>query len=162
VDCKLKKIKIQPCEGQACGIRMFVDEEELGYGTLEADLRIKGGEKPQLTLKQHVKVDSIELNAEVKEIKVNEMNFGEALEQLKQGNKVTRSGWNGKEMYVTKIPAGNAMYQGYDMQDCFGLKTANNLMQPGWLPSQNDLFAEDWNVIDKRTRVKTYKSMYER
>lgn len=76
-----------------------------------------------------------------------QLNFGEVLDVLKVGGKVCRNGWNGKGMYVTKIPAGNAMYQGYNMQDCLGLKTANGVMQPGWIPSQNDLFAEDWEVL---------------
>ena len=28
------------------------------------------------------------------------MNFGLALEKLKKGNKVKRSGWNGKDQYI--------------------------------------------------------------
>ena len=75
------------------------------------------------------------------------LNFGEALEALKNGEKVQRIGWNGKGMYITLIKAGNAMHDGFDMQDCIGMKTANNLMQPGWLASQNDMLAEDWRVI---------------
>ena len=47
-----------------------------------------------------------------KESKQENMNFGEALEKLKQREKVAREGWNGKGMYITLIPAGNAMYQG--------------------------------------------------
>lgn len=76
------------------------------------------------------------------------MFFGEALELVKDRSKIARNGWNGKGMYVTRIPSGNSTYQGYDMQDCLGLKTANGVMQPGWLPSQNDLFAEDWEVVE--------------
>lgn len=76
------------------------------------------------------------------------MNFGQVLELVKKRSKIARKGWNGKGMYVTLIPAGNAMYQGYNMQDCLGLKTANGVMQPGWTPSQNDLFAEDWEVVE--------------
>lgn len=44
-------------------------------------------------------------------------------------------------------PSGNAMWQGYPMQDCIGMKTANNLMQPGWLASQADVLAEDWEIV---------------
>lgn len=76
------------------------------------------------------------------------MKFEEVLGLVKTGSKmIRRIGWNGKGMYVTMIPAGNAMYQGYNMQDCLGLKTANSEMQPGWTPSQNDLFSEDWEVL---------------
>jgi len=74
--------------------------------------------------------------------------FSVALAQLKKGRKVARLGWNGKDQYVTLIPAGNAFFQGYDMQDCLGLKNAQGEMQPGWCPSQGDLFAEDWVLLD--------------
>lgn len=80
-------------------------------------------------------------------MKRTKLNFSEALDVLKISGKVCRNGWNGKGMYVTKIPAGNAMYQGCNMQDCLGLKTVNGVMQPGWIPSQNDLFADDWEVV---------------
>lgn len=70
------------------------------------------------------------------------------IKALKEGKKLARKGWNGKEMYITLIPAGNAMFQGYPIQDCVGMKTANNLMQPGWLPSQVDMLAEDWEIVD--------------
>ena len=75
------------------------------------------------------------------------MDFGKAIEELKVGKKVARKGWNGKSMYITLIPAGNAMHQGYNMQDCIGMKTAKNEMQPGWLASQTDMLAEDWKII---------------
>lgn len=76
------------------------------------------------------------------------MNFGLAIEALKAGKKVARAGWNGKGMYITLIKAGNAMYQGYDMQDCIGMKTADNKMQPGWLASQADILSDDWLIIE--------------
>ena len=72
----------------------------------------------------------------------------EALEYALRGSRIARAGWNGKDQWVKKIPAGNATYQGYDMQDCLGLKNAQGQMQPGWLPSQGDIFATDWVVLD--------------
>lgn len=79
------------------------------------------------------------------------MNFGEALEALKKWERVQRAGWNGKGMWLVLIRSGNAMYKGYgcafDMQDCIGLKTADDKMQPGWLASQADMLAEDWTVL---------------
>lgn len=74
--------------------------------------------------------------------------FGWALRMLKNGKKVRREEWNGKGMYITLIPAGNARHQGFDMQDCIGMKTVNNLMQPGWLASQPDMLAEDWMIVE--------------
>jgi hypothetical protein len=79
------------------------------------------------------------------------MNFGQALENLKSGHRVCREGWNGKDMWLTLIKAGNALHKSsagaFDMQDCIGMKTATNVMQPGWLASQNDMLAEDWVVL---------------
>ena len=72
------------------------------------------------------------------------MDFGSALRRLKKGGKVARKGWNGKGMYLTMIRAGNAVHQGFSMQDCIGMKTADHKMQPGWLASQADMLAEDW------------------
>lgn len=76
------------------------------------------------------------------------MTFGLAVEAMKKGNKVSRVGWNGKGMWITIIPSGNAMFMGFDMQDCIGMKTASSVMQPGWLASQNDILAEDWMIAE--------------
>ena len=90
-----------------------------------------------------------------------EMNFGEALELLKKGEKVCREGWNGKKMYITlkpgypdgidcneatakahNIPIGtNIVYCPY-----LEMKTADNKLVP-WLASQTDILAEDWMEV---------------
>lgn len=75
------------------------------------------------------------------------MDFGSAILNLKERYKVARKGWNGKEMYITLIPAGNAMFLHYPMQDCIGMKTADYKMQPGWVPSQANMLAEDWIIV---------------
>ncbi len=72
--------------------------------------------------------------------------FGWALNQLRAGKKVTRSGWNGKGMWLTLIMPGNAVHMGFDMQPCIGMKTAKGGMQPGWLASQDDMLAFDWVI----------------
>lgn len=78
--------------------------------------------------------------------------FGEAVEALKQGKRITRAGWNGKDMWLVLIKPGNAMHisskGSFPMQECVGMKTANNLMQPGWLASQADILADDWLILD--------------
>lgn len=89
------------------------------------------------------------------------MNFGMALEVAKTGNKIARSGWNGKNMFVcymppmelpeasvnerTKkfVPDGDLKVGGY-----FVMFTADKTWQPGWLASQSDLLAEDWEIVD--------------
>jgi hypothetical protein len=78
--------------------------------------------------------------------------FGFALQLLKDGQRVRRAGWNGKGMWLVLIRAGNAMHTSragaFDMQDCIGMKTADNKMQPGWLASQADLLSSDWELVE--------------
>lgn len=60
----------------------------------------------------------------------------------------TEKGWNGKGMWLCIIPHTNNMWKGFPMQDCIGMKTADDKMQPGWLASQADMLAEDWIVVE--------------
>ena len=77
--------------------------------------------------------------------------FGQALKRLRLGRRVARAGWNGKGMWLILLPGGARVHwqgkNGYRVQDCIGMKTANNLLQPGWLASQNDMLAEDWVLV---------------
>ncbi|MGV3337002.1 DUF2829 domain-containing protein [Latilactobacillus curvatus] len=89
------------------------------------------------------------------------MNFGKAIEQLKQGNKVARKGWNGKGMWLVLMPslyleAGKANARTIkhigkntplDCQPYIVMWTAEQKWQPGWLASQADILAEDWKVV---------------
>ena len=70
-------------------------------------------------------------------------NFGEAISELKKGNKVTRKGWNGKNMWLElQVPdAHSKMTLPY-----IYMKTADNNKVP-WLASQTDVLSEDWEVI---------------
>ena len=70
-------------------------------------------------------------------------NFGEVISELKKGNKVTRKGWNGKNMWLElQVPDANSkMTLPY-----IYMKTADNNKVP-WLASQTDILSEDWEVI---------------
>lgn len=68
------------------------------------------------------------------------MTFSKALEHLKDGWKVSRSGWNGKGMYIYLEPKSGVMEAHIVMY------TAEGKFQPGWLASQADLLADDWTV----------------
>lgn len=97
------------------------------------------------------------------------MNFSEALESLKNGWRVSRSGWNGKGQFVYQtvgntvskdfIPKFASLPQsvkdflekkGEDVvfNSSLTLYNAQGEMQPGWVPSQGDLIAEDWQVVE--------------
>ena len=82
------------------------------------------------------------------------MNFGEAIEALKSGKKVAREGWNGKGMYVY-LADGNLLTDAigdgsFPFIDTIVIKTVDNKYCIGWLASQTDMLAEDWNIVDRR------------
>lgn len=71
------------------------------------------------------------------------MNFGEALEELNNGNRVQRSGWNGKGMWINlQIPDANSKMS----LPYLYMKTADDKLVP-WLASQTDILATDWSVV---------------
>lgn len=81
------------------------------------------------------------------------MNFGHALEMLKLGYRVARTGWNGRNMFLF-------LAKGEDLTSCICnenmppcvdsicMKTADDKICIGWLASQTDMLAEDWEVIE--------------
>lgn len=81
------------------------------------------------------------------------MNFGKAIESLKEGKKVARSGWNGKGMWLTLVrawdynPNGHNSPAGIEKLPWIGIKTADYKFVP-WLASQTDVLAEDWVEVD--------------
>jgi hypothetical protein len=96
------------------------------------------------------------------------MNFGSAIEALKSGLKVARSGWNGKGMFLYYVPANSYPAQTEAAKAFFfGKKEGGNLGGPimvpyrayiamktvdddvvPWLASQTDMLADDWEIID--------------
>lgn len=87
------------------------------------------------------------------------MNFSRVLEHLKEGDKVARSGWNGKGMFLFLVPGSTFVVNRppllgiylegteIDYHAHIDMKTADDKVVP-WLASQTDLLAEDWEVID--------------
>jgi len=79
------------------------------------------------------------------------MNFGEAILILKQGNCVARQGWNGKGMYlylddvISCTPEGEFV----SSEPVIVMFTAQRKYQAGWLASQQDILAEDWERIER-------------
>lgn len=86
------------------------------------------------------------------------MSFGLAIEALKLGKRVARAGWNGKGMFLYLIK-GSELQSGlkYGFGEYIGepefvsticMKTADNKLVAGWLASQTDVLADDWQLID--------------
>ena len=84
------------------------------------------------------------------------MNFGKAIDLLKEGKKVSRKGWNGKNQYIEL--ATNISYKNVDGEIInISHKTMGNKaiafigtsgIQIGWLASQSDMLSDDWELID--------------
>lgn len=85
------------------------------------------------------------------------MNFGQALLELVKGKNVAREGWNGKNMFLYLIKGDDlsaGLKYGYGeyvgepkFVDTIAMKTAQNTIVVGWLASQTDMLAEDWEVV---------------
>lgn len=81
------------------------------------------------------------------------MNFGKALEALKEGKKVARKGWNGKGIYLKlqNPDEHSKMTLPYIYIVTTNLVTDNPDAPKGvvpWLASQTDMLAEDWIVLE--------------
>lgn len=68
-----------------------------------------------------------------------EMTYGDALELLKRGYKMVRSGWNGNGMCVYLVSA-DLPY--------FALLKPTGAIQIGWVASVGDSLANDWCVVE--------------
>lgn len=81
----------------------------------------------------------------------NYFTFGDALKALKNGYRVARSGWNGKEMFLYldsfKQTNKEVNEKNYQYEPCIVMFTADKKWQPGWLASQTDMLAEDWEIL---------------
>lgn len=81
------------------------------------------------------------------------MNFGQALEALKEGKKAARLGWNGKGIFIElqKPDANSKMTSPYIFIDTTGLQTDNAVAPKSrvpWLASQTDMLADDWGIVE--------------
>lgn len=102
------------------------------------------------------------------EAPLHQMTFGDAIEVLKQGGAVRRSGWNGKGLWVIKqvparitedvIPKMQSLPQsakdlilkgkGFIDYTCQCLiYNENTGRADSWVPSISDVFAEDWEIV---------------
>ena len=96
------------------------------------------------------------------------INFGQAIEALKQGKSVAREGWNGKGMFIylnkgsynfgEKFPSliDGVNIELFEKGDTgtatrlpnLNLVSATGSTITGWLASQTDILSEDWVILD--------------
>lgn len=86
------------------------------------------------------------------------MDFGIALQGLKEGKRVLRKGWNGKDMFLFLVPGSRfevnrapllGIYPAgtvINYQPHIDMKTAQGTVVP-WLASQSDVLADDWDLL---------------
>lgn len=77
-------------------------------------------------------------------MEVIQMNFSEALEALKRGERVSRNGWNGMGMYVKlqKPDENSKMGKPYIF-----ISIVTGELVP-WVASHGDILADDWFNIE--------------
>ena len=85
------------------------------------------------------------------------MNFGKALERIKEGQRVGRSGWNGKGMFVFLVPGSCFLVNRKPLLGIYpegteityhahiDMRTADGQIIP-WVASQSDMLADDWEI----------------
>lgn len=99
------------------------------------------------------------------------MNFGQAIDAVKDGQRVQRNGWNGKGMFIylnkgshdferKPVSEGGVNTIGgvgtglFDKGDTgtvtrmpnLNMRAADGSTVTGWLASQTDILADDWQV----------------
>ncbi|CAJ1179646.1 hypothetical protein CPR19088_GLDEOEPO_01355 [Companilactobacillus paralimentarius] len=102
------------------------------------------------------------------------MKFGKAIELMKQGYKLKRENWNGKNQFVFLVTSKNLFraftcklsceddeevdkdmacqllmhVRDVDFSDVLAIKTTSNQVQLGWLASQTDMLSDDWEIVE--------------
>lgn len=78
------------------------------------------------------------------------MTFGQAIDALKAGQKVSRNGWNGKGQWLFMIPSSHwettRGLELFDGRPWIGIKTVDDCFMP-WVASQSDMLVTDWEIV---------------
>lgn len=86
------------------------------------------------------------------------MNFGQALDLLRSGKRVTRTGWNGRDMFIFIVPGSEFRVNRPPLMGIYpagtlityrshiDMKTVNGEIVP-WVASHSDLLGEDWTEV---------------
>ena len=87
------------------------------------------------------------------------LSFGTAIEALKRGAKLARSGWNGKGMFIYHVAANSYPAQTGVAKAFFGesamvpynaylaIKNVDGTVST-WVPSINDVLSDDWLIVE--------------
>ena len=83
------------------------------------------------------------------------MNFGEAIIAMRKGKKLQRKGWNGKGQYIELAKnisyvntAGKIINCNHENIGSYAVAfIGTSGVQMGWLASQADMLADDWQIV---------------
>lgn len=89
------------------------------------------------------------------------MTFGEAINAAKEGQRISRKGWNGNNQYVELAKCISYVNPDGEIVNANHKDIGNNALafvgthgvQLGWLASQADMLAEDWMIVFKRFKT---------
>ena len=84
------------------------------------------------------------------------LDFGAAIRLLKDGKRLQRAGWNGKNQYIELATCISYKNNDGNIIDVFHNDIESRAIafvgtsgvQLGWLASQADMLAEDWKVVE--------------
>ncbi len=90
------------------------------------------------------------------DLNIHTFRFGEALRLLGQGKKARCRGWNGKTQYIELAQAISYRDMDGNIINCDHENIGNQAIafvgtsgvQMGWLASQADMLADDWETVD--------------
>lgn len=86
------------------------------------------------------------------------MTFEQALYQLKNGKRIFRTGWNGKDMFIFLVPGSTFIVNRAPLLGIYpagteinyhshiDMRTATEHIVP-WVASHSDLLSNDWEVV---------------
>jgi len=119
-----------------------VNEDELKSGKIIGHAGAAGGfSDAAMGQQQRAPDPTVRVTVDLKAVR----NFADALLSAQAGYRVTRAGWNAGGQHI------EAQYpDGYSKMGVpyLVLKNAQGLLVP-WVPSQGDLFANDWAVLPR-------------
>lgn len=149
-------------------IEAYQTDKEVIIHTLEGDMKASVGD--YIITGVHgeqypCKPDIFEETYETVWPRETDLDFGGALEYLRQGLRLSRSGWNGKGQYIYMTNGSNVTYRylkentrkmirnSFDKDDTveimphIDMKNAQNKLIIGWVPTQTDMLSNDWYIV---------------
>lgn len=129
--------------------------DDEGYIIIEEESKHMNWKPKQIFEDSYVSAD--EQDKTIEKLKIDTIgDFGWAIEAIKRGEKVCRSGWNGKKMFIFLAHPVEIEYKGKEtcnaidfadkMTDSICMMTAKGDICVGWLSSQADMLSEDWEI----------------